>query len=110
MKTQNPYLSVIIPAFNEEKSLDRGVLGEVYSYLNKQKFTWEVLVVSDGSTDLTDKIVTNFVKAHKGFYLLKEPHRGKGGTVISGSLSAKGKIILFTDMDLWLCGLEIFGS
>lgn len=97
--TDKVYLSVVIPAYNEEKNLKRGVLGSVYEYLSKQSYTWEVLVVDDGSVDETAKIAEDFVKRHKGFRLLKEPHRGKGGTVIAGVLKAKGDIVLFTDMD-----------
>jgi len=93
------YLSVVIPAYNEEINLKRGVLSSVYDYLNKQKYSWEVLVVDDGSTDKTIEIVEKFVKDHKGFKLMKEPHRGKGGTVIAGMLKADGEIILFSDAD-----------
>lgn len=93
------YLSVVIPAYNEEINLKRGVLGSVYEYLCKQKYSWEVLVVDDGSTDKTVEIIEKFVKDHDGFKFLKEPHRGKGGTVIAGMLKAKGKYILFSDMD-----------
>lgn len=93
------FLSVVIPAYNEEINLKRGVLGSVYEYLCKQKYSWEVLVVDDGSTDKTVEIVDKFVKDHKGFKLLKEPHRGKGGTVIAGMLKAQGDNILFSDMD-----------
>lgn len=94
-----PKLSVVIPAYNEEINLKRGVLGSVKDYLEKQKYSWEVLVVDDGSTDDTRKIVSKFAKKNNGFRLLKEPHRGKGGTVIAGMLAANGKVVLFTDMD-----------
>lgn len=93
------YLSVVIPAYNEEANLKKGVLDEVFKYLKKQDYTWEVLVVDDGSNDNTSTLVTKFVSSHSGFRLLKEPHRGKGGTVIAGMLAAKGEVILFTDMD-----------
>jgi dolichyl-phosphate beta-glucosyltransferase len=93
------YLSVIIPAYNESRNLKKGVLEEVDSYLAKQTFTWEVLVVDDGSTDNTTDIVSKFVKSHNQWKLIKEPHRGKGGTVIAGMLLAKGEIVVFTDMD-----------
>lgn len=93
------FLSVVIPAYNEEINIKRGVLGSVYEYLSKQKYSWEVLVVDDGSTDKTVEIVDKFVKDHKGFKFLKEPHRGKGGTVIVGMLKAQGDNILFSDMD-----------
>ncbi|HUC94997.1 MAG TPA: dolichyl-phosphate beta-glucosyltransferase [Candidatus Saccharimonadales bacterium] len=96
MKT---FLSVIIPAFNEEYNLRTGVLDSVFDYLQEQKYSWEILFVDDGSTDSTLKIAEDFAKKHNNFYVLKEPHRGKGGTVIAGMLKAKGEIILFTDAD-----------
>jgi hypothetical protein len=45
------------------------------------------------------KLAAAFAKKHSGFKVMKEPHRGKGGTVIAGVLAAKGDIVLFTDMD-----------
>jgi len=92
-------LSIVIPAYNEEGNIKDGVLEAVSSYLNKQKYSWEVLIVDDASTDTTVQLSEAFVKKHAGFKVLKEPHRGKGGTVIAGVLSAKGEIILFADMD-----------
>ena len=95
----NPYLSIVIPAYNEEKNLNKGVLDQVSDYLKKQKYTWEVLIVDDGSKDNTTKIVSGFISKHKNFKLSKEPHRGKGGTVIAGMLKASGDIVVFDDMD-----------
>lgn len=92
-------LSVIIPAFNEEGSLRRGALDAVYKYLEGADFKWEVLIVDDGSTDRTAKIGGDFAKSHPGFRVMKEPHRGKGGTVIAGMLAGKGDYLLFADMD-----------
>jgi dolichyl-phosphate beta-glucosyltransferase len=96
---KNPYLSVVIPAYNEEINLRRGVLSSISEYLKEQEYSWEVLIIDDGSTDLTASMVFKFTKNNHGFHLHKEPHRGKGGTVIAGMLKAKGEIILFTDMD-----------
>ncbi len=90
---------MVIPAYNEEKNIKLGVLGEIYNYLNRQDYSWEVLIADDGSSDKTAALSEIFVKEHKGFRLLEEPHRGKGGIVIAGMLKASGKIILFTDMD-----------
>ena len=93
------FLSVVIPAYNEEKSLKAGVLEEVDGYLKGVTYPWEVLIVDDGSIDKTALLVEKFAATHKGFRLLREPHRGKGGTVIAGMLKAKGDIVLFSDMD-----------
>lgn len=92
-------LSVVIPAYNEVKNLKRGVLAAVYEYLSKVNYSWEVLIMDDGSMDETIKVIEAFTKNHPGFKLYKEPHRGKGGTVIAGMLKTKGDIVLFTDMD-----------
>jgi dolichyl-phosphate beta-glucosyltransferase len=93
------FLSVVMPAFNEEHNLRTGVLDSVYNYLKKQSYSWEILFVDDGSTDGTVKIAEEFSGRHNGFTVMKEPHRGKGGTVIAGMLKAKGSVIIFTDTD-----------
>ena len=93
------FLSVVIPAFNEEKNLKGDNLREVFEYLKTQKYSWEVLIVDDGSTDTTVTLAEKFADSHKSFRVIKQPHRGKGRTVISGMLEAKGEIVLFTDMD-----------
>lgn len=93
------YLSVVIPAYNEEYNLRTGVLDSVYDYLSSQKYSWEVLFIDDESTDKTLEIANDFAAKHKNFYVMKEPHRGKAGTVTAGVLKASGDIILFTDTD-----------
>lgn len=96
---KNILLSVVIPAYNEEKNIQTGVLDEVFDYLKKQDYSWEVLLVDDGSRDNTLQLLEEFSANHVGFTALREPHRGKAGTVIAGMLAAAGEIILFTDMD-----------
>jgi dolichyl-phosphate beta-glucosyltransferase len=92
-------LSIVIPAYNEERNLKRGVLQEIYDYLSQQDYSWEVLIIDDGSTDKTASLIEDFTKKHNNFNLFKEPHRGKGGTVIAGMLKAEGELALFMDMD-----------
>lgn len=94
-----PYLSIIIPCYNEKENLKRNVLGEVDTFLKKQKFTWEVVVSDDGSTDGSREIVKDLVKDLKGFSLVENQHGGKPSAVWGGIKKAKGDFILFTDMD-----------
>lgn len=92
-------VSVVIPAYKEIGNLKSGVLKEVNGYLKKQKYSYEVLIVDDGSPDETAKLAKKLSKNFKNFKVIEEPHRGKGGTVIAGILKAKGEVVLFTDMD-----------
>ncbi len=93
------YLSVIIPCYNEEENLKRGVLEQVHKYLSKQKFNWEVIISDDGSTDNSIKIVEQDIKKLKNFKLLKNNHGGKPSALLSGLRKTSGEWILFTDMD-----------
>lgn len=101
MKQKNdPYLSVVIPAYNEEQNIKKRAPFKVLSYLKKQSFTWEVVFVDDGSTDETVNLLDKFAMRGEGRVLLiKNPHQGKAATVITGMMRARGKIVLFTDMD-----------
>jgi dolichyl-phosphate beta-glucosyltransferase len=93
------FLSVIIPCYNETENLERGVLKEVWNYFNKQSYTWEIIVTDDGSTDKSRDLVEKYIKDLKGFRILKNPHGGKPSTLLYGIKSAKGKYVLFSDMD-----------
>lgn len=97
---KKPFLSVVIPAYNEEINLKRGVLDSVYEYLKDKKFTWEVIISNDASKDNTSQIVKKYTKKYPNFRLIDQPvNLGKGGNVISGMSNANGEYILFTDMD-----------
>jgi dolichyl-phosphate beta-glucosyltransferase len=95
----NPLISVIIPCYNEEKNLERGVLDEVHQYLMAQDYAWEVIVVNDESTDNSRSLVRHFTDKIARFSLLDIPHGGKPAAVWAGIQQAKGEIVLFTDMD-----------
>ena len=92
-------ISIVIPSFNEENNIRTGALSGMVDYLNDQKYFWEILVVDDGSTDKTADLAEKFSRNHKNIIVLREPHRGKGGTVIAGMLKATGDIVIFDDMD-----------
>ena len=94
-----PHLSVIIPAYNEQPNFKKGALDQVSKYLSKQQYSWEVLVVDDGSEDSTAALCADFAKKHNNFRVVKNPHQGKAETVKTGVREAKGEDILFTDFD-----------
>lgn len=94
-----PYLSVIIPAYNEEKRIGK-TLEAVYAYLINQPYSWELLVVLDGVTDNTLDVVRDFALDKKNIrWIDRRENRGKGFTIRQGMLAAKGEIRLFTDAD-----------
>ena len=93
------YLSVVIPAFNEENRLPK-TLFSIDEYLRKQNYEYEIIVVNDGSTDNTAQIVRNLQRKIKNLKLIdNKQNHGKGFVVRQGLLEAKGEIRLFTDAD-----------
>jgi glycosyltransferase involved in cell wall biosynthesis len=98
-KEQAPIISIIIPCYNEEKNLERGVLDEVYQYLNKQDYSWEVIIINDESTDNSKALIEHFIKDKENFSLFDIPHGGKPAGVWAGVQKARGELVLFTDMD-----------
>ncbi|OGH03144.1 MAG: hypothetical protein A2798_01810 [Candidatus Levybacteria bacterium RIFCSPHIGHO2_01_FULL_37_17] len=95
----NVYLSVVIPSYNEIANLRKGTLDKVQHFLEKQTYSYEVLIVDDGSTDGSLEFVEKFILENPKFKILKNQHLGKAGAVTSGMLNAKGELRLFTDMD-----------
>ena len=92
------YLSVIIPAKNEEKHIGNTV-GEVYRYLAGRAINHEIIVVSNASTDETNEIVRNLLASIPTVKLLEISKSGKGDAVKDGMLTAQGDLRLFTDAD-----------
>lgn len=92
-------VSVILPNYNEEANLKRGVLTSVDKYLKSQDYQSEVIISDDGSTDGSIKYIEKFISTHPSFRLLKNKHAGKPYALRSAIKSAKGKYVLFTDMD-----------
>jgi glycosyltransferase involved in cell wall biosynthesis len=94
-----PDISVVIPCYNEEKNLERGVLSEVYEYLDQQAYAWEVIIINDESTDGSRALIERFIEDKEGFSLYDIPHGGKPAAVWAGVEKARGDVVLFTDMD-----------
>ena len=94
------YLSVVIPAFNEEERIEE-TLSEIELYLKKQDYPYEIIVVDDGSEDNTAKLIRNSTAYNHTVHLLwNEGNKGKGYSVKRGMLEARGEYILFSDADL----------
>jgi len=99
-------LSVIVPAYFEEERLPP-MMEECLTFLEEKRkknkaFSYEVIVVNDGSTDKTAQVVLDYSKKYgvdkvRLLHLIK--NRGKGGAVRLGVLSSRGKCILFADAD-----------
>jgi glycosyltransferase involved in cell wall biosynthesis len=95
------YLSIVIPAYNEEGRIGRTLTG-TFDYLDAQSYDSEVIVVNDGSRDQTARKVEEFQSRAAGrLRLIENPgNRGKGYAVRNGMLKARGEIVLFYDADL----------
>ncbi|KAJ7515332.1 hypothetical protein O6H91_22G010700 [Diphasiastrum complanatum] len=100
------YISLIMPAFNEEARLS-GALDETLRYLQKRanmekQFTYEIIIVDDGSKDKTLKVAFDYVKRFKLdlVRVIKQgKNYGKGAAVRKGMLCARGKLLLMLDSD-----------
>lgn len=99
MMQKEIFLSVVIPAYNEENRLPK-TLKSIAEYLPRQQYAWEIIVVSDGSKDGTARVVREAQERIPNLQLIdnKENH-GKGYVVRQGLLAARGAWRLFTDAD-----------
>ncbi len=89
-----PYLSVVIPAYNEQERLKKHI-PDIVRHLGSRNLNFEILVVNDGSTDDTSRVAREL-----GAKVIDlTPNRGKGGAVKAGMLAARGRYVLFTDAD-----------
>ena len=102
MSEHGPELSIIIPAYNEEKRLPRA-LTRIYEFLNQRSTATdvEIIVVDDGSADSTASIAEEWARQSPSLRLVSNGrNRGKGYSVRHGMLEARGRVALFTDADL----------
>ena len=88
-----------MPAYNEEARIGR-TLERIAAYLAARSFTWEVLVVDDGSVDRTRAIVEEAGRRVPGIRVLPVAHGGKGWAVRQGMLAATGRLRFMADADL----------
>lgn len=106
MSATTPFLSLIIPAYNEEQRLPES-LARVHAFVSQQSYPYEVLVVENGSQDRTLVIAEAFAAEHAGFRVLTSPGRGKGLAVRLGMLAARGEWRMMLDADLSMPVSEI---
>ncbi|MEW6096774.1 MAG: glycosyltransferase [bacterium] len=98
---KTPYLSIVIPAFNEELRI-KETLCKIVEYIKTKDYSYEIIVVDDGSIDRTVEVVKFTAESLKESITIIKNERniGKGGAVKNGILKAKGEFILFSDADL----------
>jgi len=99
LETDRPFLSIIIPAHNEERRLP-GSLEKIAAFLEKQNYQAEVIVVDNGSSDNTSGVVEGFMARYPFISLIREERRGKGLAVKLGMLAARGEYLFLCDADL----------
>lgn len=98
-KNNTPFLSVIVPSYNEIENLKRGVIDEMLEFLKKQNYSWEIILTDDGSNDGTVEQLQKIADKNTNIKVLANNHAGKGPTVKAGMLAATGQWRLFTDFD-----------
>ncbi len=100
MSTDRPYLSLIIPAYNEAGRI-RSTLQTVTAHLDTLGRAYEVIVVDDGSTDDTRRLTIDFASETTAVRIVSyRPNRGKGYAVRQGVFASRGEYIAFSDADL----------
>lgn len=94
-------ISLIVPCYNEELNIQKGVLDKIGNYVKNNDAIVEVIISDDGSTDATkSRIKKDYLPHFAKFKLLENEHRGKAHTLISGIRVAQGEYVIFTDIDL----------
>jgi dolichyl-phosphate beta-glucosyltransferase len=103
---EQPFLSLVIPAYNEEQRLPE-TLERVFAFLEVQPYTSEVLLVENGSQDCTLEVAQDYARRFAGLRVLSAPRRGKGWAVRQGMLAARGEYRFMSDADLSMPIAEI---
>jgi dolichyl-phosphate beta-glucosyltransferase len=99
----NPHLSVVIPCFNEAQKIETDIRAAL-EYLSSRPYSFELILVDDGSSDGTAAILE---RAKSCSAICYQPNRGKGYAVRTGMLRAKGRYRLFADAGLCVPYSEI---
>lgn len=98
--SEQAYISLIIPAFNERERIGKS-LDRILSFLQSQPYSYEVVIVDDGSWDGTKDLVLERYGRHNGVKIYQQsPNLGKGAAVKTGMILGNGKYLFFSDADL----------
>jgi len=95
----SPLLTIVIPAYNEERRLPT-TLPRVVAFAEAQDYPVDVLVVDNASTDRTSDVARHIAAEHPIISLLYQPIRGKGAAVRKGMLEGRGEYLFICDADL----------
>ena len=96
----NPYLSIVIPAYNEAEILPVA-LDCLRAFLSHQSFSAEVILVDDGSMDNTSELLAEWQRGFECFRVLRNSvNSGKGASIRRGILASRGEYVFVTDADL----------
>lgn len=94
-----PQVSLVIPCYNEEQRIVKGIK-QLTTYLKQQSYRWEIILVDDGSSDNTYTLARKLLQKTPHQLLRHLQNRGKGAAIRTGIISAKGKYLIFTDIDM----------
>ncbi len=94
-----PYLSIVLPAYNEENRLPPS-LETIVAFMQTKNYSWEIVVVDDGSRDRTSQVAEQVLAGTPHTVLRNDPNRGKALSVRRGLTESRGQVALFSDADL----------
>lgn len=95
MEENSPLVSIIIPLYNAEKYVSE----TLNSVINQTYNNWECIIVNDGSTDMSEKVVTNYCKKDSRFKYYIQTNQGASAARNTGTQYAKGDYIQYLDAD-----------
>jgi dolichol-phosphate mannosyltransferase len=102
MSNNKPFISIILPAFNEEAIIEKSI-GIIVDFLisKEEKYSWEVLIIDDGSKDKTGFIADSLAKMNNNLHVIHHPvNLNLGRALQTGFKNSHGEIIVVLDMDL----------